>query len=79
MLRTAHEGLIKHLDHEIIKRECKRNSRFAGSMRKNLIEMLDDLQFNKKIHIDSCSALFKNHDELLHTTSMLPYPVFCKQ
>lgn len=74
--KTAHERLIKKLDHETIKKECKRNSRFAGSMRKNLIEMLDDLGLNKKIHINSCLELFENKDYLLHTTSMIPYPVF---
>ena len=41
--KTANEGLIKKLDHEEIKKACKRNSRFAGSMRKNLISMLDEL------------------------------------
>lgn len=74
--KTAQEGLIKKLDHEMIKQECKRNSRFAGSMRKNLIEMLDDLGLNKKLSINSCSELFEDQDALLHTTSMIPYPVF---
>lgn len=74
--KTAHDGLIKKLDYLDIKRECKRNSRFAGSMRKNLIEMLDELNLNKKLHINSCSELFENQDQLLHTTSMIPYPVF---
>lgn len=74
--RTAHEGLIKQLNVEKIKKECKKNSRFAGSMRKNLIEMLDNLHLNKKFHIDSCLELFENKDYLLHTTSMIPYPVF---
>ncbi len=37
--KTAYEGLINKLDYESIKKECKKNSRFAGSMRKNLIEM----------------------------------------
>jgi len=74
--KTAHEGLINKLNHEVIKKECKRNSRFAGSMRKNLIEMLDDLNLNKKLHLNSCLDLFENQDELLHTTSMIPYPVF---
>lgn len=74
--KTAHEGLVKKLEHEDIKRECKRNSRFAGSMRKNLIEMLDDLNLNEKLHLNSCLELFENKDELLHTTSMIPYPVF---
>lgn len=60
----------------MIKKECKRHSRFAGSMRKNLIEMLDDLNLNEKLHLNSCLELFGNKDELLHTTSMIPYPVF---
>lgn len=74
--RTAHDGLINKLDHEVIKKECKRNSRFAGTMRKNLIEMLDGLNLNEKLHINSCLELFESQDELLHTTSMIPYPVF---
>lgn len=74
--KTAHDGLIKQFDHESIKKACKRNSRFAGSMRKNLIEMLDDLNLNKKLHICSCLELFQDKDELLHTTSIIPYPVF---
>ncbi|MDD6244455.1 MAG: hypothetical protein PUB03_02200 [bacterium] len=45
-------------------------------MRKNLIEMLDELELNKKIHLKSCKELFNSHDELLHTTSVIPYPVF---
>lgn len=74
--KTAHEGLCKKMNSEDIKKECKRNSRFAGSMRKNLIEMLDELNLNKKLHINSCGELFESSDELLHTTSMIPYPVF---
>lgn len=74
--KTAHDALGERLDYETIKMMCKRNSRFAGSMRKNLIEMLDDIGLNKKLHIDSCLDLFQSHDELLHTTSMIPYPVF---
>ena len=74
--KTAHEGLQKGLDYEQIKKECKRNSRFAGSMRKNLIEMLDELKLNSKLQIKSCSQLFEENDDLLHTTSLIPYPVF---
>lgn len=76
--KTAHEGLVKKLGYEEIQKECKKNSRFAGSMRKNLVEMLDELNLNKKLSIDSCLELFENKDELLHTTSMIPYPVFIK-
>lgn len=74
--KTAHEGLLKNLDPISIKKECKRNSRFAGSMRKNLVEMLDELNLNQKLCLNTCSELFGDHDYLLHTTSMIPYPVF---
>lgn len=74
--KTAHEGLINNLNYETIKRECKRTSRFAGSMRKNLVEMLDELNLNEKLHINSCLELFEAQEELLHTTSIIPYPVF---
>lgn len=74
--KTAHDGLINNLEFELIKKECKKNSRFAGSMRKNLIEMLDELNLNNKLNIDSCSELFEDKDYLLHTTSIIPYPVF---
>lgn len=73
---TAHKGLIANLDDEKIKINCKRNSRFAGSMRKNLVEMLDELELNKKLQLTSCEELFNCHDELLHTTSVILYPVF---
>lgn len=74
--KTAHEGLRDNLNTEQIKQECKRNSRFVGSMRKNLIEMLDELNLNIRLNINSCFELFEDKDYLLHTTSIIPYPVF---
>ena len=60
----------------LIKQQCKINSRFAGSMRNNLIEMLDEHSLNWKLHIDSCSEPFEEKDYLHHTTLIIPYPVF---
>lgn len=74
--KTAHEGLKDNLTTEQIKQRCKRNSRFVGSMRRNLIEMLNELNLNIKLNIDSCFRLFEDKDYLLHTTSIIPYPVF---
>lgn len=74
--QTAHNGLINNLTSDQIKKECKRNSRFAGSMRKNLIEMMDEINIDEKLGIKSCSELFGDKDYLLHTTSIIPYPVF---
>ncbi len=76
--KTANEELNKNLDYESIKYECKRNSRFAGSMRKNIIEMLDELNIPGYLNIASSSMLFDECDNLLHTTSVIPYPVFVK-
>lgn len=74
--QTAHNGLINNLTPDQIKKECKRNSRFAGSMRKNLIEMMDEINIDEKLGIKSCSELFGDKDYLLHPTSIIPYPVF---
>lgn len=74
--KTAHDGIIKGLDNIQIQILCKKESRFAGSMRKNLIEMLDEIKLNDKLKIKSCSQLFGDKEELLHTTSVIPYPVF---
>ena len=76
--KTANGGLNNSLDYESIKCECKKNSRFAGSMRKNIIEMLDELNIPKYLNIPSSSMLFEECDNLLHTTSVIPYPVFVK-
>lgn len=64
----------KVITSEILK-HCKEEARFAGNMRNNLIEMLDEINLPDKININSSSELFKNN-ELLHTTSLIPYPVF---
>lgn len=74
--KTAFDGLSKKFNSEEIKKRCKKSSRFAGSMRKNLVEMLDELKLNNKLGISSCSELFEEKDYLLHTTSIIPYPVF---
>ncbi|WP_420554265.1 uracil-DNA glycosylase family protein [Neptuniibacter marinus] len=57
-------------------RAAKATASFAGSMRKNLIRMLDYCGVNEKLELSSCSELFEAKRELLHTTSALRYPVF---
>ncbi|MEG1989755.1 MAG: hypothetical protein RR144_01625 [Clostridia bacterium] len=74
--KTAYNGIINNLPSEQIRKECKKNSRFAGSMKKNLIKMLDELNLNSKLNVNSCAEIFEDKDYLLHTTSIIPYPVF---
>lgn len=54
-------------------------SYFAGSMRINLIKMLDDINVNSYLGLKSTSALFSSSRNLMHATSVLRYPVFKNQ
>lgn len=55
---------------------CKRSARFAGTMRKNLIEMLDFIRLNDFLEAPSTQVLFEPGNDLLHTTSLIKFPVF---
>ncbi|RYG72365.1 hypothetical protein EU245_10855 [Lentibacillus lipolyticus] len=57
-------------------KEAKRAAGFAGSMRKNLIDMLDQCSIPEKLNISDSSHLFGKQRNLLHTTSVIKYPVF---
>ena len=74
--KTANEGLVNNVEIIDILKKCKYNSRFSGSMRENLIDMLDQIGLNKKFQLDSSSELFNEDNNLLHTTSLIKYPVF---
>ncbi|KIY21023.1 hypothetical protein [Mesobacillus subterraneus] len=54
----------------------KREARFSGVLRNHIIEMLDDLELQKWLALESCAQLFNEKDNLLHTTSLIPYAVF---
>ena len=77
-MATAREGIENGKSIEEIKYDCKVAGRFSGSLRKNIISMLDEINLNKSLNINSCDELFKEKDYLLHTTSLIPYPVFFK-
>lgn len=81
-MRTAFEKFVSclaahgHLD--ICLRKTKKAARFAGVMRKNLIAMLDECNLPNVLGIPSSSYLFEETGQLLHSTSMIKYPVFYK-
>lgn len=74
--RCAQQGLQRGMDPSEICAYAKRQASFAGSMRKNLIEMLDGVELPKALGIASSALLFSEHRDLLHTTSAIRYPVF---
>lgn len=68
----------EEIDDETILHEVKKNSSFEGPMRKNLITMLDELNLHKYLGLSSTSELFGESSSLVHTTSVITYPVFHK-
>ena len=63
---------------EVMKYRCKVAGRFSGSLRHNLVALLNQLNLNDYLKIDDASRLFDEDDDLLHTISLIPYPVFVK-
>lgn len=63
-------------DHEETLRQVKNNSSFEGTMRKNLVKMLNELGLNEHLGLSSSTELFEEASHLVHTTSVLAYPVF---
>lgn len=70
--------LDSNLPTETILKRCKMTARFAGSMRNNIISMLDELELPRLLNTSSSADLFAGNT-LLHTTSLIPYPVFIKE
>lgn len=63
-------------DDEDVLHQIKNNSSFEGPMRKNLVQMLDELDLHKYLGLSSTINLFNEASHLVHTTSVIPYPVF---
>ena len=78
-ISTARKELENTDNIEEIQYKCKVAARFSGSLRKNIISMLDDLKLNEIMNVNSSSELFDEKDYLLHTVSLIPYPVFVKK
>lgn len=55
---------------------AKLAARFAGSMRANLIAMLEEIGISEKLNLSHASQLFEADCRLLHTTSLIAYPAF---
>ena len=76
--QTAKNGIAQQLTDEEICFRCKMDSRFAGTMRTNLIAMLNELGLHTRLGLSSCAELFRPGNDILHTTSLIKYPCFYK-
>lgn len=79
-MKIAYEHFVKGFAAEKamedVLRETKIAAGFAGAMRANLMTMLDQCGIPESLHINGSSALFNEDRTLLHTTSVIKYPVF---
>ncbi|MBD2872275.1 uracil-DNA glycosylase family protein [Paenibacillus arenilitoris] len=75
-IRSARDDLLRGVPPERIDENAKRLASFAGSMRVNLIRMLDQIGLPEAIGIRGSASLFEGNKALLHTTSAIRYPVF---
>ncbi len=66
----------KHLSDEEVLHQVKKSASFEGTMRQNLITMLDELELPRYLGIASTSELFDAASHLVYNTSLLPYAVF---
>ncbi len=68
---TPGNSQLKGERKELDKREIKRRNAFAGSMRPNLVNMLNFIGVNRLLGIESCSTLWEEDFDKVDMTSLL--------
>ncbi|MEO2203592.1 hypothetical protein ABGV42_07580 [Paenibacillus pabuli] len=77
--RTAIRALKHQNSYEFACQEAKFAARMAGTMRTNLIHMLQEIRLHEFLSVPHVQELFDPECTLLHTTSLIRYPIFVKQ
>lgn len=77
-LTSVQDSLSNNFDSNKILRIAKEEGAFSGTLRDNLVQLLDFIGLNTKLGIHSTQSLFDIHSNLVHTTSLLRHPVFIK-
>jgi hypothetical protein len=73
----ARAGLEEGQDTDTVLRRVKRVAAFSGSLRTNLVSMLDGIGIPEALGLGSSADLFTSqYESLLHATSAVRYPVF---
>lgn len=74
--RAAGTALAEGLDYSAACELAKAEASFAGTMRRNLVAMLDEIGVARAMGLRSTEELFGRLHPDVHTTSALRYPVF---
>lgn len=75
-LREARRQLALGADATTALRAAKQTGAFSGTMRPNLVGLLDCVGVNRWLGLNSCDELFGKAAHLVQTTSVLRNPVF---
>jgi hypothetical protein len=75
-LREAQRQLRLGASHQEALRAAKMTGAFSGSLRPNLVGLLDHIGLHRWLGVASCDTLFGTAAHLVQTTSALRYPVF---
>lgn len=75
-LAEAKQALLSNLPEEQVLQRAKATGAFSGSMRPNLIAMMDSVGLNSWLGLPSCGTLFNKDAKLLQTASVLQFPIF---
>jgi hypothetical protein len=74
--QEAQGALVEGVSGDEVLRRASEVGSFAGTMRSNLVSMLDGIGLHQSLGITTTGTLFGEHSNLLHSTSALIYPVF---
>ncbi|WP_341326860.1 hypothetical protein [Methylotuvimicrobium sp. KM2] len=75
-LREAQHQLKAGADNHTVLRQAKLTGAFSGTLRNNLVNLLDHIGINHWLNIDTTEHLFGRMAHLAQTASVLSYPVF---
>ena len=77
-VKTAKGGLERGMSDDEILREVKQFAAFSGTIRPNLLRLMDSIGIPKLLGIDSSEQLFSDRADLVHWTSLFVNPIFCE-
>jgi hypothetical protein len=76
--RQARAALKNGLTASEALQKAKVEASFAGSMRNNLVTMLNEIHLSDALGLKSCDGLFSNCSQFVHLTLVIRYPAFVR-
>jgi hypothetical protein len=74
--RAAKDPKVEGLSRAALFAHIDATGSFSGPMRSNLVQMLDGINLNARLGIQSCGDLFAGASNMVHFTSAVSAPIF---